>query len=264
MLKKLLSTALIFTFAFSIIAAFSGREVYASRYINDDTGYYVIVEDDADLLTDEEEKDLAQEMKGITAYGSIVYKSIDSNSTTARKYAEDYSYTNFKNDSNAVFLIDMDNRQIYIAAAGELNNTITTAKANTITDNIYRYASRGDYYGCAAEAFKQMNALLSGQAIAEPMKHICNAILALIIAMLIFFIVVNRSVSLKRRSMDSIMEGTAKAFVAAGAASAVFRNETRSYSPIRSSSGGSGGGGGFSGGGGGGGGFSGGGGGHGF
>jgi len=266
MLKKLSVSAILFILAFSAVTALSSREVLASKYVNNDTGYYIIIEDDADLLSEDEEEDLSEEMKYITAYGNVAFKSIDSNSSTAKKYAEDYYYSNFRNDSGAVFLIDMDNRQLIISSSGEMYKTLTVAKTNTITDNTYRYASRGDYYGCAAEVFREINALLQGQTIAQPMKYISNAILALIIAMLIFFIVVNRSVSLKRRSMDSIMEGTAKAFIAAGAASAIYRRETKKYSPVSRGGGGGfsggGGGGGFSGGGGGG--FSGGSGGHGF
>ena len=48
-------------------------------YTNKSTGYQVIVEDDANLLTDEEETALGKEMAPITTYGSVAFKSIDYN-----------------------------------------------------------------------------------------------------------------------------------------------------------------------------------------
>ena len=48
-------------------------------YTNKSTGYQVIVEDDANLLTDEEETTLGKEMAPITTYGSVAFKSIDYN-----------------------------------------------------------------------------------------------------------------------------------------------------------------------------------------
>lgn len=42
-------------------------------YTNKSTGYQVIVEDDANLLTDEEETTLGKEMAPITTYGSVAF-----------------------------------------------------------------------------------------------------------------------------------------------------------------------------------------------
>ena len=261
MRKRILAAALLFTFVFSLAFTAGSRNVYAQKFVNKETDYNIVIEDDAGLLSETEEENLIDDMKPISNYGHVVFKSIDSNPTTTKSFANDYYYTNFKNESGTVLLIDMDNRNLWIVSSGAVYKTLTTAKANTITDNIYRYASKGDYYTCAKTAFSQMLSLLEGSSIAEPMKHVSNAILAVIIAMLIFFIIVNNASRAKRAGTTALLEGTLKKEVKGTAPQTVFVNETRRYSPVQRSSGG---GGGFSGGGGGGGGFSGGGGGHGF
>ncbi len=263
MRKLFLSRLLAVILAFTVLAMIPAAEVSAARYTNDDTSYLIILEDDADLLDEAEEENLLDRMKYISAYGNVAFKTIASNDRSGSKnYSENYYYENFGNASGMVFLIDMDYRQLIISTNGAINKVVTVAKANTITDNVYRMASREKYYDCACAVFDQALTLLQGNTIAEPMKHICNAILALIAAMIIFFIVIRAASGAKRAGMKDMIEGAKKAEVTGTVPQAKFINQTRRYSPVSRSSGG-GGGGGFSGGGGGGG-FSGGSGGHGF
>ena len=253
---------LAFIFMMITVLSVSGVSAWAGTVENEETGYSVVIEDEADLLTDSEEALLQDDMWLITQYGSAAFITTDENYSTAQRLAENTYYERFGNNSGILFLIDMDNRQLYIAADGAVYRAVTSSKADTITDNVYRMATRGDYYGCASSVFAQALQLLQGNTIAEPMKHICNAILSLIAAMLIFFLVVNRSAKAKAAAEEDLIEGAKSVHVMATQPNVTLVNETRRYSPVVRSSGG-GGGGGFSGGGGGGG-FSGGGGGHGF
>lgn len=159
----------------------------SERYENPETGYCVIVEDDANLLTEEEQAKLAEEMQGITAYGNVAFKSITENATSTSTYADDYYHTLFGMKSGTLFLIDMDNRNIWVFSDGEMYDVITTAYAETVTDNVYRYASNEEYYKCASRAFGQITALLKGQRIAQPMKYISNILLALSLGLLLNF-----------------------------------------------------------------------------
>lgn len=169
-----------------LLALLPGTRAYAHTvYTNPETGYIVLVEDDADLLTDEQESLLAERMRKITNWGNVAFKSIDRNSTTAASYAESYYRERFGQESGTVFLIDMDNRQLRLKNDGRISRTITNGNSDTIMDNVYRRASRGDYYGCAAEVYKEVAALMSGNPIPLPMKYISNALLALILALLI-------------------------------------------------------------------------------
>lgn len=218
------------------------------------TGYRVIIEDDADLLTDTEETSLAEVMKGITAYGNVAFKSISTNSMSSRNYAENYYRSKFGTASGTVFLVDMDNRNLWIFSDGAIYRVITKGYADTITDNVYTKASAADYYGCAAEAFRQMNKLLEGDKIAQPMKYASNAFLAVIAALLINFGVVTVFAGTRKTTDKELMSKAEKRFAITKPVP-TFLHETKVYDPVSDSGGSSGssggGGGGSSGGGGG-------------
>ncbi len=209
---------------------------------NTDTGYKIYIDDWADLLTPEEETQLLETMRQISEYGNVAFVSINSNPTySTDSYAEDYYYDHFRYDSGTVFIIDMDERMIWLENAGFIKDTVTSSYALTITDNVYRYASNGDYLGCATNAFEQMLSLLGGSHIAQPMKYICNALLAIVIALLLNYFLVMASSRSSKASDRQVINGIYSK-VEVKNASANFVNQTKRYSP-QSSGGGRGGGG---------------------
>ena len=227
------------------------------QYTNPDTGYSVYLSDDEDLLTDGEERLLVRDMTPITEYGNVGFVSGDSGSQTARWYAESRYQSVFGTDSGTMLVIDMDEREIRIHSDGKVYRTITNAKANTITDNIYRYATREEYYLCAEHAFEEILSVLKGQRIAQPMKYLSNALLALILSVLLNFSWLKARAKKLKPKRAVVLAVSGMAAVAAACKAERFIRQTKVY---HSSS--SGGGGGGRGGGGGGGGHSGGGGGH--
>ena len=132
--------------------------------------YQLIIEDDADLLNSSEELLLKESMIKLTEYGNIIFKSIDKNTTSTASYAKSYYNNRFGKQSGTVFLIDMKNRKIYIFSNGDNYTKVTDSKAETITDNIYEYATDKEYYKCAKKAFEQILTVIEGGKIAEPMK----------------------------------------------------------------------------------------------
>jgi uncharacterized protein len=241
---------------------------YGTVYTNEKTGYSVIYEDDASLLSDSEAEQLIEVMKPITAYGGVAFKTITKNGySSTSSYASSYYASKFGYDSGTVFLIDMAKRNIYIHSNGAVYNTITNSYADVITDNVYKYASKSDYFTCASTAFQQEATLLAGRRISQPMKYISNALLALVIAILINYIIV-RTVSKKHAATQNELVSGIFVNNALNNSRVVLVRQTKTYAPRSSDSGGGGGGGhgggGHSGGGGGGGHSSGGGGGHSF
>ena len=230
-------------------------------YINPDTGYQVYLCDGADLLSDEEELALFNDMAPVTSYGGAAFVSLDYNYRDTDDAAKDYFRKYFGTDSGTLFMIDMDNRNIYIFSDGAIYRTVSKAYANTITDNVYRSASRGDYYACASEAFSQITTLLDGGRISQPMKYTTNALLALILSLLINYGFVKWTARSIRPTTAQLLGAITVGFTA-GSRQLQHIRTTRRFTGS-SSGGGGGGGGGFSGGGGGGG-SSGGGGGHSF
>lgn len=228
--------------------------VYASTFENDETGYEALIVDEADLLSSSEESKLLEEMEGITEYTNIAFVSVDENNYSTERLAQKLNEQYFGGASGIVFIIDMDNRYIWIDSMGSARNTITTDYAQSITDNVYSYASDEDYYKCASKAMAQMHSLFEGQWIAQPMKYISNALLAVAIALLINYFVVRMLSRASKASNRQIMGGIFTK-VDINNARANFTHQTKRYSPQSSgSSGGSsrsggGGGGGHSGGG---------------
>jgi len=242
-------------FCLLAILPYMGMTVHAERvYENPDTGYVVIIEDDARLLSEMEETELAKVMLPITVYGNVAFKSIDENGYSTKNYIEKYYHEQFGTRSGTVFLIDMDNRNIWIFSDGAVYKVITNSYADTITDNCYRYASKEAYYTCAAEVFAQIYTLLEGNRIAQPMKYISNTLLAMVLALLLNFFVVRRMSKVKYPGKRELKKGIISRYQFSNP-NAEYIRTTKTYSPPSSSggSGGSsgGGGGGSSGGGGG-------------
>lgn len=224
-----------------------------NEYYNEETGYEVFIEDDANLLSDNEEELLLNEMIKITEYGSVAFKSIDMNATSTANYIKNYYYDMFGSGSGTVFLIDMDDRNIWIYSNGDIYDVVTSSYADIITDNVYEYASDGDYYECADKAFSQILTLLEGKEIAQPMKYISNILLALVLAFLINYIIVRSVSRTKKVKEGEILQYINHQYQFLNP-SIEFVCTTKEYSPQSDGGSGGGGGGGSSGGGGGGGG----------
>lgn len=219
---------------------------------NPDTGYCIILEDDAQLLGSREQEELAAAMRTVTAYGNAAFKSISANSYSAASFADDYYHGLFGTESGTLFLIDMDNRELYLFSDGAIYRTIGKSYADTITDNVYRYASNGDYYLCASSAFEQIGAVLAGEMIAQPMKYISNALLAFILAALLNYFLA-RSLSRSSKPGTGEILGSISTRFDFRNPRKILTSQTKVYDPPSSSSSGGGhsGGGGRSGGGGG-------------
>lgn len=204
-----------------------------------ETRYDILLDDQADLLTDAEETKLKKDMEAITEYGNVAFVSISVNPEySTKRYAEKYFEEHFGYSSGVIFLIDMDDRYIWIYSNGEIYKTITTSYANTITDNVYDYASDEEYYTCASEAFSQINTLLEGRRIAQPMKYISNALLALVLAFFINYFLVMMLSRSRKATRSQLLNGIfSKAEVKNP--QSTFVNQTKRYSPQSSSSSGS-------------------------
>ena len=189
--------AMLVVLAMVCVALLVPSIIYASAFENGETGYQALIVDEADLLSSSEEADLLEEMEGITGYTNIAFVSVDENYSSTENLAMRLNEEYFGNESGIVFIIDMDNRYIWIDSMCGARKTITDDYGQTITDNVYSYASDEDYYKCASKAFAQIHSLFEGQWIAQPMKYICNAFLAVALALLInYFMILNVSINI--------------------------------------------------------------------
>jgi uncharacterized protein len=225
------------------------KETKIIEYTNPNTKYRVVIQDEADLLTPEEEERLKDTMIGITEYGHVGFVTINKNEHyTASSYARYYSHQVFGSYvSSTVFLIDMDTRNIYLFNNGDIEKKISANKSDVITDNTFRYAKNKEYYNCANETFRQVNTLLNGGKINEPMKHISNFVMSIAISVLLGYIIVSGATKIKKQIVTNNYAST----FALANANATYIGDHTVYCPPSSSSGGSSSGGGGGGGGGG-------------
>ena len=245
-----------------------------------ESGYRAVIEDGADLLTESEEASLRAVMETLLPYGNAAFVSTDDNPTSAEQYAE-YKFLEFFGDtSGALLLIDMDNRYIQLTTDGAVYKTVNKMRCDEITDNIYTYASRGDYLSCATKAFEQVVRAMGGQRVSSPLRYVTNAFMAICLSLFGNFALMSmqrrKKVSPENALKVKVAVNTASSALKAAAVAGVVltmlnQRRTKHVESSSSSSGGhsggshhSSGGGGHSSGGGGhsGGGFSGGGGGH--
>ena len=239
------------------------EENNSHHYVEKVNNYKVLIEDDENLIDESKIKSLAKEMSKLTEYGNIAFKSTSVTTSSTEYYARNYYHDKFGTESGTLFLIDMNNRKIYIFSDGYNYKYITKDKSLIITDNTYKYASRGDYYTCSVEAYKQMGIVLSNGKIAEPMRYISNALISITIGSFIAFYIAIKMTQIKKVQDVELLKCINSHLILSNIDANVIGSH-RVYSPVSdggSSGGGSSGGGG---GGGGGGGSSGGGGGHSF
>ena len=208
---------------------------------NESTGYEILIDDAAGLLSYDEQKQLVDDMKECSDHGFILFVSTEEDPfSTVDDYAQDYYRSRIPDENGVMLLIDMDKRKICVYSEGDLQYVITGSKASIITDNIYTYAADGDYYTTASRGFEQIAAVLGGRAIAQPMKYISNACLAILLSLIINYFFA-RAVSQKvKPSNGQIMDSIISRFAFSNP-TAAHTNTTRTYSPRSSSSGGGGG-----------------------
>lgn len=232
-----MSKKIFITLVVTFLISFSST-IYAQNfeYINENTRYKALIEDDAELLSESEIDRLASDMIPLTEYGNIAFKSINENSTSTEQFARSFYHNKYGSFSGSLFLIDMDNRMIYIFSDGNNYKVIYDGKAEIIADNVYKYASSEKYYECASNAYKQMKTLLDGGKIMEPMRFLSNILIAVVSGFLICFIYIMFNSKLKGVRLNDIIENCNVSLKVSN----VFATKTgehRVYSP-RSSGGG--------------------------
>ncbi len=221
--------------------------------------YQAVIDDAAGLLKSGEEAKVLAAMQPIADefcnVGFVTYSGSDSSTTVVNK-ARSWGNKTFGPSADfTVFMIDMATRRLGIYASTYVYKTINTGRANTITDNVYKYATNGKYGDCAVSTFEQITRLLRGQKINAPMQLVSNILLAVILAIIATYILV--SSRMKQEQEVSLPDVVTVA--GAGAATIVAAHILTKKVTAPKSSGGHGGGGHGGGGGGGGGGGS-----HGF
>ena len=121
----------------------------------------VYVYDHADLLTIEEEEELqnyAEVMKDTWKMNFLIITTDDAKGKSSMEYADDFYDAQFPEESEmdgVAYLIDMDNREIYLSTSGHAIRYLTDERIDTILDAAFEYVADGDYYGTFKTFFNE-------------------------------------------------------------------------------------------------------------
>lgn len=145
--------------------------------------------DYANLITKDEEEALYNKVQEfINKYDmDMAIVTINSNpKSSSIAYADDfYDYNNFgkgTNKTGLLFLIDMQNRNMWISTTGDAINIYTDSRINTILDYTYDKISNEDYNGCAEQFIDKASyfankGLTGGSKVVTVPKMICNSLI---------------------------------------------------------------------------------------
>lgn len=106
------------------------------------------VYDEANLLTDSQIKELnqsAEKLEEQTGWDILVVTIEDAQGKTTQKYNDDFLEEHLTGEDGVSYIIDMDNREIYLSTAGDAIHTLTDKRIDSIIDKGYGYVKNQDY-----------------------------------------------------------------------------------------------------------------------
>lgn len=164
-------------------------------------GYSLIIDDRIDLLTDQEEQQLAKAMEPITQYGTVAFVTTDEvGDTNDEAMAYSIQYINPSRSYNSTLLmIDMNPRTIYLFSRGALEHPLNRSVAFDITSAVSSYASDGDYFACANAAFGKIQDSLNGTFRYSWLRLIGLGLLSAAVGLLISYLV-HRMAGIQKRA----------------------------------------------------------------
>ncbi len=121
------------------------------------------VDDAAGLLTSQQIqslKETAQEMAQEYDLQLFVVTTEDAQGYSAQDYADYYYLRHTSEDDGAVFLIDMDNREVHISTSGVMIRYLTDARIDHLLDRGFEYVPDGEYFEAFEVMLKQTKAYL--------------------------------------------------------------------------------------------------------
>ena len=106
--------------------------------------------DEGDLLSLSQEQQLEEKAETLsqdTGYDFFVVTTKDAGGRTSREVAEDFYMDHQTVQDGAVYLIDMDNRELYLATSGEMRYVLNDQRWEAALDTGYEFVTEEDYYG---------------------------------------------------------------------------------------------------------------------
>ncbi len=149
-------TVLLFMVLLFLIILSGGMKAFAESQSPGGASGEKRVYDEAGLFSQEEIETFEtqiQAMRKEMNMDVVITTTDQAGGKSAGQYAEDFyirgAYGVGKDYSGVLFLIDMDNRELYILPVGKMNRFLTDKRWNSILDSAYDEISNQNYGACA-------------------------------------------------------------------------------------------------------------------
>ncbi len=121
------------------------------------------VYDGAGILTEDEEEQLEREAAGLSDHYDceiLLVTARDTHGKSAQSYAEDFFAEMAEDEDGAVFLIDLDNREIYLATSGTLRFVLNDDRVDELLDLCFADVVQRDYAGAFSDCLRKLSGFL--------------------------------------------------------------------------------------------------------
>lgn len=199
-MRKFLSSLLI---VFALVFIFPLTAAAASSNVK--------VVDDAGILTNKETEELEEyleELDGTVNYLVVTCDDGAMGSSALEKLDNYYRQEFDAYEDGIAFIVDMDTRRIELQGRNKLQYSLDSGDCTDITDNVYKYASDGDYYNCIYHAFRQADLVANYKFVLRPMRIIVSLLIAIIIGFLGTFLK-----AMADRSKENEIKGVPEMFL---------------------------------------------------
>lgn len=152
MMKKRMRNISVF-----FLALLSGLFLWTGRALAGMSAIY----DFAELFPSEEYNEISNELERLqdeTDMDYLIVTISDAEGKSSQEYADDFYESSgagtHDNYSGMLYLIDMDNREIYISTEGDMLRYLTDERLDVILDNAYEEVADGNYAASALSVLR--------------------------------------------------------------------------------------------------------------
>lgn len=185
-------------------------------YENPDTGYIAAVQDMAWIFSEDQKKEIIEEIAPVTEYGNAFLFTTDESVLATDDFALQAYNAAFGHDSGVMIIEDVNGRTLRMRTFGEIGKAVKSSEIGIIVSDVSKYAEDGDFEQCAIKAFSEVGTvmgggkigeILSGSGIGRPLKFIGCFFIAFILSFFINFMIVRMHTRKKDVAAEEIIMG---------------------------------------------------------
>lgn len=199
-------------FSGSVSAKTEEAEVRKAVYINEKTGYEAYFEDDARVISAKAEEKFVEELAKMTKFGHVSLKTVSKKKIDTYTAAREYYRENFREEDGIVFFINQKKKEVCIICGGEVKDALEGANLEELGDRVYRNSSNDFYASAALEMVVSVRKLMVRKLTSHPFRFLGNMMLAMGMALLMNFILVNLLSKAEKTGDTELIEQTLNYF----------------------------------------------------